>query len=141
MKKSLSAILISLLAFSYAADVSPTLSLRVNDMLGGLEFASPVIGLSVALGDGVNTGFDASSSTAGAVTTTNSRIYIERSYGRVGFGVYTVSDQSGDHEKPYFTIGATYNAYGNLNVDLDYVINQLATNTADALQLSLTIGF
>jgi len=138
MKKSLSAILISLLAFSYAGEVSPTISLRVDDMLGGLEFVSPVIGLSVALGDGVNTGFDASSWDDGTGTiVTGSRIYIDRSYGRVGFGLYT---NGADDGVPYFTIGTTYNAYGNLNIDLDYVINQMAA-ADDVLQMSLTIGF
>ena len=133
MRKSLSAVLISLLAVSYATDITPTISLRVNDLLAGsdLTFATPVIGLQVSgSDDGVATGFDTNA--------TGSRVYIERSYGKVGLGTYTSGDDSG---KPYFTIGTSYNAYANLNVELEYVMNSLATATADALQMSLTVSF
>ena len=132
MKKSLSAILISLLAISYAADVTPTISLRVGDMINdGLAFASPVIGLKLSGSEDVTTGFDANA--------TSSRIYIERSYGKVGFGTYTGTHA--DTGSPYFTVGTSYSAYGNLNVELEYVMNNLATGTADALQMSLTVAF
>ena len=132
MRKSLSAILISLLAVSYAADITPTISLRVGDMINdGLAFASPVIGLNISGSANATTGFDANA--------TSSRIYIERSYGKVGLGTYTGTHA--DTGSPYFTIGTSYNAYGNLNVELEYVMNSLATNTADALQMSLTVSF
>ena len=132
MRKSLSAILISLLAVSYATDITPTISLRVGDMIGdGLTFAAPVIGLQLSGSDNnVTTGFDANA--------TSSRVYIERSYGKVGFGTYTGTHA--DVGKPYFTIGTSYNAYANLNVELEYVMNSLAT-AADALQMSLTVSF
>tara|TARA_B100000315_G_C14013941_1_gene335783 strand:+ start:27 stop:422 length:396 start_codon:yes stop_codon:yes gene_type:complete len=131
MRKSLSAILISLLAVSYAADITPTISLRVGDMINdGLAFASPVIGLNISGSANATTGFDANA--------TSSRIYIERSYGKVGLGTYTLGADAGI---PYFTIGTSYNAYGNLNVELEYVMNSLAAVTPDALQLSLTVGF
>ena len=115
MRKSLSAILISLLAVSYAADITPTISLRVGDMISdGLAFAaSPVIGLSISGSANATTGFDANA--------TSSRIYIERSYGKVGLGTYTGA--STDPGKPFFTIGTSYNAYANLNVELEYVMN------------------
>ena len=132
MRKSLSAILISLLAVSYAADITPTISLRVGDMINdGLAFASPVIGLNISGSANATTGFDANA--------TSSRIYIERSYGKVGLGTYTGTHA--DVGKPYFTVGTSYNAYGNLTVELEYVMNSLATGTPDALQLSLTVGF
>ena len=133
MRKSLSAVLISLLAISYATDITPTISLRVNDLLAGadLTFATPVIGLQMSgSDDGVATGFD--------TNTTGSRVYIERSYGKVGLGTYTDGLDSG---KPFFTIGTSYNAYANLNVELEYVMNGLAENQADALQMSLTVSF
>ena len=126
MRKSLSAILISLLAVSYATDITPTISLRVNDMIGDFIFAAPVIGLQLSGSDNTTTGFDTNA--------TGSRVYIERSYGKVGLGTYTATGE------PYFTIGTSYNAYGNLNVELEYVMNSLAT-AADALQMSLTISF
>ena len=133
MRKSLSAVLISLLAISYATDITPTISLRVNDLLAGadLTFATPVIGLQMSgSDDGVATGFDTNA--------TGSRVYIERSYGKVGLGTYTGVHV--DVGKPYFTIGTSYNAYANLNVELEYVMNSLAT-AADALQMSLTVSF
>ena len=129
MRKSLSAILISLLAVSYATDITPTISLRVNDMIGDFIFAAPVIGLQFSGSDNITTGFDTNA--------TGSRVYIERSYGKVGLGTYTAG---GDTGKPFFTIGTSYNAYANLNVELEYVMNSLAT-AADALQMSLTISF
>ena len=129
MRKSLSAVLISLLAVSYATDITPTISLRVNNLLAGadLTFATPaVIGLQISgFDDGVVTGFDTDA--------VGSRVYIARSYGKVGLGTYT----SGE---PFFTIGTSYNAYANLNVELEYVMNNLATED-DALQMSLTISF
>ena len=132
MRKSLSAILISLLAVSYATDITPTISLRVGDMINdGLAFASPVIGLKISGSANATTGFDANA--------TSSRIYIERSYGKVGLGTYTGAHA--DTGSPYFTIGTSYNAYGNLNVELEYVMNSLAAASPDALQLSLTVGF
>ena len=134
MRKSLSAVLISLLAISYATDITPTISLRVNDLLAGadLTFATPVIGLQMSgSDDGVATGFDTNA--------TGSRVYIARSYGKVGLGTYTSG--SVDPGKPFFTIGTSYNAYANLNVELEYVMNGLAENQADALQMSLTVSF
>ena len=134
MRKSLSAILISLLAVSYATDITPTISLRVNNLLAGadLTFATPaVIGLQISgSDDGVVTGFDTDA--------VGSRVYIARSYGKVGLGTYTGGDDAG---KPFFTIGTSYNAYANLNVELEYVLNSLAEKTDDALQMSLTISF
>ena len=60
MRKSLSAILISLLAVSYATDITPTISLRVGDMINdGLAFATPVIGLNISGSANATTGFDA----------------------------------------------------------------------------------
>ena len=137
MRKSLSAILISLLAVSYATDITPTISLRVGDMIGdGLAFAAPVIGLQMSgSDDNVITGFDTDA--------TSSRVYIERSYGKVGLGTYTAGAVAADIGKPFFTIGTSYNAYANLNVELEYVMNSLATVGAvpDALQMSLTVSF
>ena len=134
MRKSLSAILISLLAVSYATDITPTISLRVNDLLASeLAFATPaVIGLQISgFDDGVVTGFDTDA--------VGSRVYIARSYGKVGLGTYTAGG-AGVIGKPFFTIGTSFNAYANLNVELEYVMNNLATSN-DALQMSLTITF
>ena len=43
-----------------------------------------------------------------------------------------------DNSLLYAKIGP---AYANLNVELEYVMNSLATGTADALQMSLTVSF
>ena len=133
MKKSVCIVMVGLLAFSYAGSVTPTLSLRVNDVLSGLDFASPVIGLKMDLTDGVYSGFDSDANT--------SRIYVEKSYGRIGMGTYTTAVGGALVGEPYFTIGTTYGVQDNLNVELEYVINNLVTDTADILNLSLTVNF
>ena len=133
MKKSVFIVMVGLLAFSYAGSVTPTLSLRVNDVLSGLDFATPVIGLKMDLTDGVYSGFDSDANT--------SRIYVEKSYGRIGMGTYTAAFGNAVKGEPYFTVGTTYGVLDNLNVELEYVINNLVTNTADVLNLSLTVNF
>lgn len=133
MKKSVCIVMVGLLAFSYAGSVTPTISLRVNNVLDGLDFASPVIGLKMDLTDGVYSGFDSDATT--------SRIYVEKSYGRIGMGTYTANVGSALAGEPYFTVGTTYGVLDNLNVELEYVINNLVTNTADVLNLSLTVNF
>ena len=134
MKKSVCIVMVGLLAFSYAGSVTPTISLRVNDVLSGLDFASTVIGLKMDLTDGVYSGFDSDATT--------SRIYVEKLYGRIGMGTYTAAVVGGALVgEPYFTVGTTYGVLDNLNVELEYVINSLVTNTADILNLSLTVNF
>ena len=132
MKKSISAILISMFAFSYAGNVSPTISLRVVDLLAGDTYsASPVIGLNMELDNGITSGFDSYTST----TFTYSRIHISKSYGKLGLGVITDSAGGVDNGKPYFTIGTTLSNNNGISIGLDYVINQLRDASEDNLQL------
>lgn len=137
MKKTLSIFMIGLLSLSYAGTVTPTISLRFDDIMSAtdaMETATPIVGLKMSLDDGVYTGFDA--------TAVSSRIYIEKSFGKLGLGTYTAAVQDGAQiGEPYFTAGATYGVMDNLNLELEYVVNSWATSTADVLNLSLTINF
>tara|TARA_B100000029_G_C17246284_1_gene840986 strand:- start:312 stop:749 length:438 start_codon:yes stop_codon:yes gene_type:complete len=145
MKKYLIALL-TLTTFIFAGAVSPVLSLRFNDISNStdaLPKPTTVIGLKMDLGNGIYSGFDVNSVTAGNATTSDFRIFIERSFGTVGIGRH----HNGD---PQFTIGGTYSTLSNLAVNFDYVINNLTdqdgvANTEDPfdneLRLSLSVSF
>ena len=90
------------------------------------------------VGEGVVAGFDSDGS--------DSRIFISMNYGTLGMGMNAAGD-------PQFTIGAKYSALSNLDVSLDYVINNLArdvdgvgdpidgTTAANELRMSLGVTF
>ena len=140
MKKILCIVLVSLFSFNYAGDITPTISLKADNVLSSPLTLSPIIGLKVGLADDVSTGFDTHTTdgtSAGSLTA--SRIYVSKGYGRIGLGAYADAG-GGDNGKPYFTFGTTYNATGNLSIDLDYVLNTLAT-AGDQLQIALTVSF
>ena len=127
MKKVFGILMVSLLSFNWAGDVSPTISIRFDDVLNGDPTASTIVGLKMEITNDVYSGFDTDAN--------STRIYLERSFGKVGLGAVT---GGGD---PYFTIGGLYSVMNNLNVELEYVVNQLNTNVSDQLNLSLTVGF
>jgi len=124
MKKNL---LISLLAISmisglFCSTFMPTLSLRYNDLTNpansSLETLDQdfVLGFKVNVGEGVDAGFDSSNG--------DSRIFVAFDYGTVGMGMNSAGD-------PQFTIGGSYAAFTNLDISLDYVINNLINRTLD----------
>jgi hypothetical protein len=85
--------------------------------------------------EGVYAGFDSDGS--------DSRIFVSFDYGTLGMGITAAGD-------PQFTIGAKYGALSNLDVSLDYVINNLAIELDDddneltppnELRLSLGVTF
>jgi len=138
MKKN---ILISLitLAFSttlFAGTIQPQISMRYNDVVGQQDLAALettlVLGLAMDVGEGVLAGFDSDGN--------DSRIFVAFNYGTMGMGI----SASGD---PQFTIGTKYNALSNLEVSLDYVINNLTTDgldgaaSANTLRMSLGVTF
>jgi hypothetical protein len=91
-----------------------------------------VMGLTMSLDEGVYAGLDSDG--------TDSRIFVSFDYGTMGMGI----DVNGD---PQFTIGAKYSALSNLDVSLDYVINNLTTSGAggsaipNELRMSLGVTF
>jgi len=97
-----------------------------------------VLGFGMNVGDGVTAGFDSDGA--------DSRIFISMDYGTLGMGMNAAGD-------PQFTIGAKYSALTNLDVSLDYVINNLArevdnngdpivdTTAANELRMSLGVTF
>ena len=140
MKKN---ILITLMALSFGSflfsgTIKPSLSMRFNDLVntetnGGTITPSLVLGFAMDLDEGVYAGFDSDG--------TDSRIFVSFDYGTMGMGI----DANGD---PQFTIGAKYNALSNLDVSLDYIINNLATGGGqdpvtipNELRLSLGVTF
>ena len=130
MKKVSVLLILALFCFGYGGEVSPTLTLRFDDVLDaagdGLQ-ATTVIGLKMELADGVYTGFDSDNM--------SNRIYLERSFGKVGLGALTAGGN------PYFTVGGTYSIMDNLHVELDYIVNRLIENVDDQLRLGLAVSF
>jgi len=132
--KNMSTLLVKgmvLVSFIYAGTVSPTLSMRFNDLLGsGNNLPAPktILGLELSVGEGIYAGIDSDGA--------ESRLYIKLGYGTFGTGVNADGD-------PQFTIGGTYSVLSRFSVNLDYVINQMAvTNVApDELRVSLKVDF
>ena len=122
MKKNILITLIALSfgSFLFSATVTPTISMRFNDIVGEQDLGqlpvTLVIGLAMNVEEGVSAGFDSDGS--------DSRIFISMDYGTLGMGMNAAGD-------PQFTIGAKYSALTNLDVSLDYVINNLARQVDD----------
>ena len=139
MKKNIliTLIAISFSSFLFSGTIQPSLTMRFNDIVntdsqGGTIDPSLVLGFAMSLEEGVYAGFDSDG--------TDSRIFVSFDYGTMGMGM----DGNGD---PQFTIGAKYSALSNLDVCLDYVINNLTTSGADGaaipneLRISLGVTF
>ena len=139
MKKNIliSIIALSFGSFLFSGVVQPSLSMRFNDIIettaeSGTVEPVLVVGFTMGLDEGVYAGVDSDG--------TDSRIFVSFDYGTMGMGI----DANGD---PQFTIGAKYGALSNLDVSLDYVINNLTTSGAEGsaipneLRLSLGVTF
>jgi len=111
--------------------------MRFNDIIGtssdsGTVDPVLVVGFTMSLDEGIYAGLDSDG--------TDSRIFVSFDYGTVGMGM----DANGE---PQFTIGAKYGALANLDVALDYVINNLTTSgdgggaIANELRISLDVTF
>ena len=131
MKKNILITLIALSfgSFLFSATVAPTMSMRFNDIVAQQDLGqlpvTLVLGLAMNVEDGISAGFDSDG--------TDSRIFVAFDYGTIGLGI----DGNGD---PQFTIGGKYSALSNLDVSLDYIINNL-TDAPDELRLSLGVTF
>jgi len=125
-------ILLSALSILSAGAVTPVLGMRFNNIAGAstLPDAITSIGLKVEVADGVYSGFDSN------VDGTDFRIFLERSFGKIGFSHNAAKE-------PTFTIGGMYSIYSNLNVEVEYLVNTMTKSpaTADQLRLSLTVPF
>ena len=121
MKKNILITLMTLSfgSFLFSATVTPAISMRFNDIVGEQDLGelpvTLVIGLSMNVEEGVSAGFDSDG--------TDSRIFVAFDYGTIGLGI----DENND---PQFTIGGKYSALSNLDVSLDYIVNNL-TNALD----------
>ena len=123
-------LLVSVLTFSHAGSVTPFLGMRFNDIANTTDVPATTncFGLKMELSEGVYTGFDSN------VDGTDFRIFVEQSFGKVGLG--STSDG-----QPTFSVGTLYNVYGNLNAELEYMMNQFVDEVNDQFRLSLTISF
>ena len=139
MKKNilLTLIVLSFSSFLFSGTIQPSLSMRFNDIVNtdsesGTIDPSLVLWFAMSLEDGVYAGFDSDG--------TDSRIFVSFDYGTMGMGI----DANGDSQ---FTIGAKYSALSNLDVSLDYVINNLTTSgdgggaIPNELRMSLGVTF
>ncbi len=131
MKKNILITLMTLSfgSFLFSAMVSPAISMRFNDIVAQQDLGqlpvTLVLGLSMDVEDGISAGFDSDG--------TDSRIYVAFDYGTIGLGM----DGNGD---PQFTVGGKYGALSNLDICLDYIINNL-NDSSDELRLSVGVTF
>ena len=128
-----------------SATIHPTISMRYNDLINTNNDLNAlttklVLGFSMDVEEGIRAGFDSDGE--------DSRIFVSFDYGTFGMGISSANE-------PQFTIGAKYSALSNLDVALDYVINNLASNEdenenpegransagANELRLSLSVTF
>ena len=124
------------ISFMYAGTVGPSLSMRFNNLLASdnaLPAPAVCLGLEANVGQGVFAGIDSDG--------TDHRLYVKMGYGTFGMG----TNVDGDAQ---FTIGGNYSVLDRFSVNLDYVLNQLTSNAADAgnpfpdeLRVSLKVDF
>ena len=139
MKKNVlvTILVLSVGSFLFSGTIQPSLSMRFNDIIettadSGTVEPVLVMGLTMSLDEGVYAGLDSDG--------TDSRIFVSFDYGTMGMGI----DVNGE---PQFTIGAKYSTLSNLDVSLDYVINNLTTSGAggsaipNELRMSLGVTF
>ena len=145
MKKNVlvTILVLSVGSFLFSGTIQPSLSMRFNDIIettadSGTVEPVLVVGLTMSLDEGVYAGFDSDG--------TDSRIFVSFDYGTMGLGM----NANGD---PQFTVGAKYSALSNLEVSLDYIVNNLArsvdgdgvpidgTTATNELRLSLGVTF
>ena len=123
MKKNVlvTILVLSVGSFLFSGTIQPSLSMRFNDIIettadSGTVEPVLVVGLTMSLDAGVYAGFDSDG--------TDSRIFVSFDYGTMGLGM----NANGD---PQFTVGAKYSALSNLEVSLDYIVNNLTTDGVD----------
>ena len=123
MKKNIliNLLVLSVGSFLFSGTIQSTLSMRFNDITGtssvsGTVQPVPVAGIKMSLEEGIYAGLDSDG--------TDSRIFVSFDYGTVGMGMNAIGD-------PQFTIGAKYSTLSNLEVSLDYVVNNLVRDLDD----------
>jgi|TARA_B100002052_G_C15554846_1_gene450773 hypothetical protein len=142
MKKNIitTLVIMSLTTLAYSSTIMPSLSLRFNDVVNTNNDINDngftptlVLGIAMQVEEGVTAGFDSDG--------VDSRLFVSMEYGTLGMGI----DANGS---PQFTIGAKYAALSNMDVALDYVINNLTADPdnndepfPNELRISLGVQF
>ena len=130
----------SLSTLAFSGTIMPSLSLRFNDVVNTNNDINDngftptlVLGIAMQVEEGVTAGFDSDG--------IDSRLFVSMDYGTLGMGI----DANGS---PQFTIGAKYTALSNMDVSLDYVINNLTVDPLNndepfpnELRISLGVQF
>ena len=119
MKKSI-ILLFFLVSYIFPKDVSPVISIRYDNLDGAVE-VTDAIGLKFNLQNNRYTGFDTDGE--------DHRIYVGWGFGKIGLG-----HNGNDAE---YTVGANYEVFDNIGLDLDYVMG----NTTNNLRLGININF
>ena len=142
MKKNIitTLVIMSLSTLAFSGTIMPSLSLRFNDVVNTNNDINDngftptlVLGIAMQVEEGVTAGFDSDG--------VDSRLFVSMEYGTLGMGI----DANGS---PQFTIGAKYTALSNMDVSLDYVINNLTVDPLNndepfpnELRISLGVQF
>ena len=122
---------IVLVAFSTARPLSPSVSIRYDDILSGMTPSSS-IGIMLGIDEDRYTGFD--TDTEGE----NMRLIIGWKWTVIGLG--TVKDDA-DNVNAQYTFGGRYEMMKNLYSTVEYVMVDDGENDSDFLRVAVTINF
>ena len=123
---------IVLVAFSTARPLSPSVSIRYDDILSGMTPSSS-IGIILGIDEDRYTGFD--TDTSGE----NMRLIIGWKWTVIGLG--TVKDATNENVYAQYTFGGRYELMKNLYSTVEYVMVDDGANDSDFLRIAITINF
>jgi len=122
---------IVLVAFATARPLSPSVSIRYDDILSGMTPSSS-IGIMLGIDEDRYTGFD--TDTEGE----NMRLIIGWKWTVIGLG--TVKDDA-DNVNAQYTFGGRYEMMENLYSTVEYVMVDDGESDSDFLRVAVTINF
>tara|TARA_B100000029_G_C17349301_1_gene878256 strand:- start:493 stop:894 length:402 start_codon:yes stop_codon:yes gene_type:complete len=122
---------IVLVAFATARPLSPSVSIRYDDILSGMSPSSS-IGIMLGIDEDRYTGFD--TDTDG----NNMRLLVGWKWTVIGLG--TVTDED-DNVSAQYTFGGRYEMMKNLYSTVEYVMVDNEDDGSDFLRIAVTINF
>ena len=122
---------IVLVAYATARPLSPSVSIRYDDILSGMTPSSS-IGIMLGIDEDRYTGFD--TDTGGE----NMRLIIGWKWTVIGLG--TVKDEN-DNVSAQYTFGGRYELMKNLYSTAEYVMVDDDLDDSDFLRIAITINF
>ena len=130
-KFNLAVFFIVLVAFATARPLSPSVSIRYDDILSGMTPSSS-IGIMLGIDEDRYTGFDTDTDAE------SMRLIIGWKWTVLGLG--TVKDDD-DVVSAQYTFGGRYEMMKNLYSTAEYVMIDDGDNASDFLRLAITINF